>query len=189
MQNKPYPYCEVTQIRDLKDMLRKRAGEQPKDTAFLYPLETGEVKKTYRDLQSDVGAFGAWMYHHKIRGKHVALVGENSYEWLVAFFAIVNGGSVAVALDRNLPEEEILQLARKADAEVAFVSGTYYRKFGRRVARRSFDLSRFEEILREGRGYVRNGEDEFARYDVVPSNVAQKIIAEAAKNKQAEEEE
>lgn len=30
---------------------------------------------------------------------------------------------------------------------------------------------------------------EFARYDIVPSNVAQKIIAEAAKNRQAEEEE
>jgi len=30
---------------------------------------------------------------------------------------------------------------------------------------------------------------EFARYDIVPNNVAQKIIAEAAKNRQAEEEE
>ena len=30
---------------------------------------------------------------------------------------------------------------------------------------------------------------EFARYDIVPSNVAQKIIAEAAKNRQAEEDE
>ena len=32
-------------------------------------------------------------------------------------------------------------------------------------------------------------EMEFARYDVVPSNVAQKIIAEAAKNKAEEEDE
>ena len=29
----------------------------------------------------------------------------------------------------------------------------------------------------------------FNRYDVVPANVAQKVVAEAAKNKQAEEEE
>ena len=47
MQNKPYPYCEVTQIRDLKDMLRIKARNNPRDTAFLYPLETGEVRKTY----------------------------------------------------------------------------------------------------------------------------------------------
>ena len=172
MQNKPYPYCEVTQIRDLKDMLRTKAKNNPRDTAFLYPLETGEVRKTYRDLQSDVNAFGTWMYHHKIRGKHVALVGENSYEWLVAFFAIVNGGNVAVAIDKSLPEDEIVQLAKKADADAAFVSEACYPKVGRRVARRAFHLGRFDEILKEGRMYQRRGEDEFQKYVVLEEDTA-----------------
>ena len=172
MQNKPYPYCEVTQIRDLKDMLRIKARNNPRDTAFLYPLETGEVRKTYRDLQADVNAFGTWMYHHKIRGKHVALVGENSYEWLVAFFAIVNGGNVAVAIDKSLPEDEVVQLAKKADADIAFVSEACYPRVGRRVARRSFHLDRFDEILKEGRMYQRRGEDEFQKYDVREEDTA-----------------
>ena len=106
MQNRPYPYCEATAIKDLKEMLAVKARTHKKETAFLYPLESGELRKTYRDLQADVNALGTWMYHHKIRGKHVALVGENSYEWLVAFLASVNGGNVAVAIDRNLPEEQ-----------------------------------------------------------------------------------
>ncbi len=172
MQNKPYPYCEVTQIRDLKDMLRNKAKNNPRDTAILYPLETGEVRKTYKDLQSDVNAFGTWMYHHKIRGKHVALVGENSYEWLVAFLATVNGGNVAVAIDRNLPEDEIVQLAKKADSDSAFISETYFQKVGRRIARHPFHLCRFEEILKEGRMYQRRGEDEFQKYNVQEDDTA-----------------
>ncbi|HBE09076.1 MAG TPA: AMP-dependent synthetase, partial [Lachnospiraceae bacterium] len=101
MKNKEYPYEEVTQISDLKDMIRQKAVSMPDDTAFIYPCESGEMRKSYKDLFEDVNAFGEWMYHKKIKDKHVAIIGENSYEWLVAFFATVNGGSVAVAIDKS----------------------------------------------------------------------------------------
>ncbi|MBR0142592.1 MAG: AMP-binding protein [Clostridia bacterium] len=171
MQNRPYPYCEATAIKDLKEMLAVKARTHKKETAFLYPLESGELRKTYRDLQADVNALGTWMYHHKIRGKHVALVGENSYEWLVAFLASVNGGNVAVAIDRNLPEEEIVQLAKKADVDVAFVSAAA-KKCGRRVARKSYVLDRFDEFLREGRQCLKRGEEEFLRYEIKGDDTA-----------------
>ncbi len=172
LQNKPYPYCEATEIRDLKDMLDIKARTKKKDTAFLFPVESGEMRKTYRDLQADVNAFGTWMYHHKLRGKHVALVGENSYEWLVAFFAAVNGGNVAAAIDRNLPEEEIVQLAKRADADAAFLSDACFRKCGRRVARKSYNLARFDDILREGRLLLKRGETDFLRYEVREDDTA-----------------
>lgn len=172
MQNRPYPYCEATAIKDLKEMLAVKARTHKKETAFLYPLESGELRKTYRDLQADVNALGTWMYHHKIRGKHVALVGENSYEWLVAFLASVNGGNVAVAIDRNLPEEEIVQLAKKADVDVAFVSAAAAKKCGRRVARKSYVLDRFDEFLREGRQCLKRGEEEFLRYEIKGDDTA-----------------
>ena len=172
MQNRPYPYCEATAIKDLKEMLAVKARTHKKETAFLYPLESGELRKTYRDLQADVNALGTWMYHHKIRGKHVALVGENSYEWLVAFLASVNGGNVAVAIDRNLPEEEIVQLAKKADVDVAFVSAAAAKKCGRRVARKSYVLDRFDELLREGRQCLKRGEEEFLRYEIKGDDTA-----------------
>ena len=37
MKNKEYPYEEVTQISDLKDMIRQKAVSMPDDTAFIYP--------------------------------------------------------------------------------------------------------------------------------------------------------
>ena len=82
MKNKAYPYYNPPQITNLKNMINKRAVENANDTAFVYPCETGEMKKTFLDLKEDVDAFGAWMYHKKIKDKHVAIVGENSYEWL-----------------------------------------------------------------------------------------------------------
>ena len=51
------------------------------------------------------------------------------------------------------------------------------------------EIFKYSSELRSMTGGRGSFSMEFARYDVVPSNVAQKIIAEAAKNKQAEEEE
>ena len=51
------------------------------------------------------------------------------------------------------------------------------------------EMFKYSSELRSMTGGRGSFEMEFNRYDVVPSNVAQKIVAEAAKNKQAEEEE
>ena len=51
------------------------------------------------------------------------------------------------------------------------------------------EVFKYSSELRSMTGGRGSFEISFNRYDIVPSNVAQKIIAEAAKNKQAEEEE
>ena len=51
------------------------------------------------------------------------------------------------------------------------------------------EMFRYSSELRSITGGRGSFEMEFTRYDIVPSNVAQKIIAEAAKNKKAAEEE
>ena len=107
MKNKPYPYCNVPDMRDIKDMIFRNAQEIPDKTAFVYPCESGEMKKTFLDLKDDVVAFGSWMYSKKLKDKRVAIVGENSYEWLVIYMATICGGSVSIAIDKSLPEDEI----------------------------------------------------------------------------------
>ena len=42
----------------------------------------------------------------------VALVGKNSYEWLVAFLAICNSGNTAVLIDADAPDEEWLRCVK-----------------------------------------------------------------------------
>ncbi|MDR0530663.1 MAG: AMP-binding protein [Oscillospiraceae bacterium] len=51
-------------------------------------------------------------------GAHIALLGGNSYEWLLCWFAAVCAGCVAVPLDSTLPAETLLPLLRKCDAQL-----------------------------------------------------------------------
>ena len=58
-------------------------------------------------------------------GKHIAIVSENSYDWIVAYFSIVCGGGVAVPIDKELPDKDISMLISKGDAEAVFHSRNY----------------------------------------------------------------
>ncbi|MBR6172713.1 MAG: AMP-binding protein [Eubacterium sp.] len=172
MKNKAYPYYELTQIRDLKDLLAGKAETQPDEVAFYYPEEEQVIRKTYGDLYNDVNALGTWMFQKKLRGRNLAIIGENSYEWIVTFFAAILGGNVAVAIDKGLPEDELLNLLRKGDANTVFISETFKDKVKKKSGRKIFGFDEFEDMLKEGRELIAKGKNDFLRYELDPDKTA-----------------
>lgn len=77
--------------------------------------ETKIEAKTYTQLREDSERFSAALEALGERGKHIAIVGATSYSWIVAYYGIVSGGSVAVPLDANLPAEDLCELIDRAD--------------------------------------------------------------------------
>jgi len=91
--------------------------------AFSYQDKAGnKVSKTFGDVYHDMNALESWMAGQGIHNRHIALIGENSYPWLAAFLAIVNGGNVAVPIDRSLPRDAIACLLQKADVTMVCCS-------------------------------------------------------------------
>lgn len=126
MKNRPYPYYEVARIRSVADMLETKARTIPDTVAFRFRKgRDGIEEKTYRDVYEEVRNVASWIRQTYGTGKHVAVIGENSYEWLIAFFSLLSSGNVAVPIDKELPAEEVAWLIGRADAEAAFVSKTY----------------------------------------------------------------
>ena len=68
--------------------------------------ETKVAAKTYTQLRRDSEHFSAALAKLGEQGRHIALVGATSYSWITGYYGIVNGGSVAVPLDANLPAED-----------------------------------------------------------------------------------
>ena len=77
--------------------------------------------KTYRQIGKDSRHFSNAIEKLGQQGAHIALIGVTSYPWLVSYFGIVNGGSVAVPLDVALPAEELCELMRRADVTMLVV--------------------------------------------------------------------
>lgn len=49
------------------------------------------------------------------KAKRIAIIGENSYRYLVAFFAIIIAGKTPVMLDKNLDRDTLLQVMKIAE--------------------------------------------------------------------------
>lgn len=103
-------------IREILEQAEKRFGD---NDAIRYKIGKDKIEsKTYTQLWEDSGHFSGALKEMEMQGKHVAIVGASSYEWIVAYFGTVNCGSVAVPLDVSLPAAELCDLLDRADVSV-----------------------------------------------------------------------
>lgn len=123
---KKYPLNKVKyyfRFRDLIEGLADKYGERPAISWFTRRQEEQTV--SYHQIGDDVRALQKMMSQMGLRGKHIAIVGENSYEWLLIFFAATYCGAVAVCIDIEQPDDTILQMLEMTDAEAVFLSAPY----------------------------------------------------------------
>lgn len=171
MKNKPYDLYELPQIYDLKDMILQKKKANSDKIAFSFSKVKNIVSKTYADVFDDVCSLGTWLNSNGFHRKHIAIIGENSYEWLVAFFAITCGGNVAVPIDKELPENEIARLIDKADIDVMFYSKSYREPVSNavKILKKQISIycmSDMQEYIDIGKEDIRLGKNSFLEYKI-----------------------
>jgi long-chain acyl-CoA synthetase len=83
------------------------------------------VTHSVRDFREDVFALGTALLDMGLKGKHIGILSENSYRWVVTFFAVTCGVGVVVPVDKELKDEDISFLFTKADTDAVFFSNMY----------------------------------------------------------------
>ncbi len=112
-------YFPTHRLRDLRELVDRAAEEFGDRPAFRDLDQTDTVHTyTYTQLHDDVAALGAALIGRGLAGRHVALVGESAYSYVVCDLAVVNAGGVVVPLDKELTVGELVHLVDKSDAEV-----------------------------------------------------------------------
>jgi long-chain acyl-CoA synthetase len=119
----PYPLYPVVYYDDFAQFaegLANRYGDRIAITA--YNRQGEESTYTYRRLRDDSLAFAKALWKNGLQGKNIAIVSENSYEWLVSFLGITYGGGVAVCIDIEQSEDSIHEMLSVADTKAMVVS-------------------------------------------------------------------
>ena len=85
-----------------------------------------EKTLTYRDLTQKVSILRRALLQKGLpTGSHIAIISENSAEWIIAFLAIASCGYVAVCVDTEQSDDSILDMVRRSDARLVFLSPTF----------------------------------------------------------------
>ena len=103
---------EPREISDLRELINSSADLFGNKPAFLVKDVHGEPFRpiTFSQLRMDINALGTKFVGMGLKDKKIAVIGENSYEWVVTYFATVNGTGVIVPIDRELPPKEVANL-------------------------------------------------------------------------------
>lgn len=113
---------KLLNLRDLVTSSKTKYGER---IAFKFKRNRKIVEKSYLDFASDIDCMGTALCTLGLKGKKIAIISENRYEWAVSYLAIANGTGVVVPLDKHLPESEIENLLLRSKCEAIFFSKQY----------------------------------------------------------------
>ena len=112
---------------DLKDMLKQSGEAYGKRPAYIFKTEQkGKFRTiTHEEFRNEINALGTALIQTGLKGKRIAVISENRYEWQLAYLAIVTGTGIVVPLDKALPDNELESLILRSQVEAIFYSKKY----------------------------------------------------------------
>ncbi|MEG1501090.1 MAG: AMP-binding protein, partial [Clostridiales bacterium] len=121
-----FPLNKVDYYDTFEEFLQGIVNHYGDKPAISYFTRNKQKKSyTYRELRDQVFALREMLCILGLSGKKIGIVGVNSYQWIVAYLAIASCGSVAICVDIDQSDNNIRNMLRLADADVAFVSSGY----------------------------------------------------------------
>lgn len=116
---------KVTQIDNLKEMINKSADLYGNRVAYKIKKDNEYTEIKYTDVLEMVNSLGTSLINMGLKNKRIAIIGENRYEWEIAYLSVVCGTGVVVPFDKALPEGEIESLIERSGVEAIFFSKKY----------------------------------------------------------------
>ena len=123
--SKNYPYYEHEYINNFKEMLELRLRETPDNPAFSFEAGGMVIRKTYRDVYNETNLLANYFNSKYGINKHIAIMGENSYNWIICFLAIILSGNIVVIIDKDSDLNKTKELLRNTDTKIIYYSEKY----------------------------------------------------------------
>ncbi len=174
---KNYPLYKTIEADVVFDIVEYCSNHHGEKNVFQIPTNGPDVFKTYKEFRDEIAALGTFILSKGLKKEKIAIIGENSYEWILCYFAVLGSGNTAVPLDRDLPVEDLLYNIQNSGCKAIFFSHLY-----RDVAEKIADLeteiefyfakSDMNEMLEEGKKLISSGDESFKNADVKPDDLA-----------------
>lgn len=122
----------IEEVKDFRELLNRTIKLYGDNNIFKFKkrmYKKGETVEfnymTYKEFGKEVEALGAGVNSLGISNRRVALISKNRYEWIETYYAMLTGGKIIVPLDKSLPDNEIISLAERSEAEAIVFEDKY----------------------------------------------------------------
>ncbi|MFZ1289134.1 MAG: AMP-binding protein [Melioribacteraceae bacterium] len=117
---------DVPKILSVQEMIL-RSSEVYKDKLALEDLQNYPISKvTFAELKENILKFGKAIKALGLSERnHIALIGENRVQWSISYLTLMCFNYVVVPIDKNLTQNEILNIIHESDSEAIIFSDTF----------------------------------------------------------------
>ena len=179
MKNKAYPLYDFPQLNTLREVIDFIDDKYASDHAFRIPRKgkQGDKYKTYREFCDEIKNFGTVLLHKGFKGEKIAILGENSYKWIVSYFAVTNTGNTTVPLDRELSHKELADLVNRCGCKGVIFSKSFgdyvdYFKENCPSVETYICMKEIHDLKEVGAKLIAEGDTSFADVNVTPDDLA-----------------
>jgi long-chain acyl-CoA synthetase len=116
---------KVDHVKTIKEMQEKAVAACPNKLNFRYRKGKEIVDVTFKEFYELTLSLGAALNKIGTKGKHIACIGENSFNWITVFYTVLKSDAVLVPIDKELPVKDIITILNHSDSEVLFYSNRY----------------------------------------------------------------
>ncbi len=165
----------LSNFKEVVDMCVER---DPDGVAIKWFQGKEIVEKTYAGFKSDIEALGTYFYYNGFKNSRIAVIGENTYEWILTYFTTVIGSNVIIPVDRDLPVESIINVLKASGAKALVYTDTYKKvidEIKKGAGVKVFNINEFPQLIEEGNALL--GKRKYKYLDTkIDSDVMSTII-------------
>ena len=179
MKNKLYNPVE---FKNLREVINNSVKLYENNNAFIIKEKNGsEVSYkniTYKEFKKDIDSLGTALLNMGLKGKRVAVISKNRYEWAVSYLAVLNGVGIVIPLDKSLPPQEIKSLLERSKADAVIFESKYIEVMQEIKAENTKltkficmdeteeDFISYKKIVKTGRTSLEGGNDEYLNSEI-----------------------
>jgi long-chain acyl-CoA synthetase len=113
-----------------------------KNSSHIALTFTDDEPISYSDLKRQIDHLSVFLKNQGVvHGDRIAILGENSPQWGIAYFAITTMGAIAVPILPDFHASEIHHILRHSGSKIIFISERFYHKI------EDLDFTEFNSII------------------------------------------
>ena len=169
-----YANFDAKEFNNVKEIICNSAELYGEKIAFV--IKNKQTKEytniTYKELLEQVNYLGTQFFSMGLKGKRVAIIGKNRYEWVLTHLVNLFGGIVSVPLDKDLQLDEFENSLIRSKADVVVYDSKLsnfideIKKNNNTSIKEYINMEDIPDLIQKGKKELENGKKEFVNYEI-----------------------
>ncbi|MBR3281034.1 MAG: AMP-binding protein [Clostridia bacterium] len=115
----------VEPISTIKEMQEKAVAACPDRLNYRYREGKKIIDVTFKEFYELTLNLGAALHDLGTKDKHIACIGDNSFNWITVLYTVLKSDAVFVPIDKELPVKDIIYVLNHSESDILFYAKRY----------------------------------------------------------------